>query len=85
MLGLAGLGVALITGTGMRIAAFAGAIPLVLMWSVVLPPENNLFMDDHLIYAGVLAGLALINAGDTAAVGAWWKNTKLVKRLPWLR
>lgn len=85
MLGLLGIGVALIAGVGLRIAAFAGAILLVLMWSVVLPPDNNPFMDDHLIYAGVLVGLALINAGDTAGVGAWWKSTKLVERLPWLR
>ena len=85
MLGLLGIGVALIAGAGMRFAAIAGAILLVLMWTVVLPPANNLFMDDHLIYAGVLVGLALINAGDNAGAGVWWKNTKLVKRLPWLR
>ena len=52
MLGLLGIGVALILGIGMRVAAVAGALLLVLMWTAVLPPENNPFMDDHLIYAG---------------------------------
>ena len=52
MLGLAGIGIALIAGIGMRIAAVAGGLLLVLMWTAVLPPENNPFMDDHLIYAG---------------------------------
>ena len=58
MLGLLGIGAALILGIAMRIAAAAGALLLVMMWSAVLPPENNPFMDDHLIYALVLGLLA---------------------------
>jgi thiosulfate dehydrogenase (quinone) large subunit len=85
MLGLAGIGVALIAGAGMRIAAAAGALLLVLMWTAVLPPENNPVMDDHLVYAGVLVLLALTAAGDTLGLGKWWGNTALVRRLPWLR
>ena len=50
----AGIGVALILGIAMRIAAATGALLIVLKWTAVLPPENNLFMDDHLIYATVL-------------------------------
>ena len=46
MLGLAGIGTALILGIGMRIAAATGALLLVMMWSAVLPPDNNIFMDD---------------------------------------
>jgi len=41
MLGLFGIGIALTLGIGMRIAATAGVIMYILMWSVVLPPENN--------------------------------------------
>ncbi len=85
MLGLLGIGVALILGIGMRIAAAAGALLLVLMWTAVLPPANNPFMDDHLIYAGTLVGLALIHAGDTLGLGRWWGETALVTRAPWLK
>src|SRR3954453_22758539 len=46
MLGLAGIGIALLAGVAMRITAAAGALMLVMMWSVVLPPANNPFMDD---------------------------------------
>jgi thiosulfate dehydrogenase (quinone) large subunit len=53
----------------MRIAAVAGAVLYVMMWSVVLPPDNNVFMDDHLIFAAVLVGLALVGAGDTFGIG----------------
>ncbi|MEU8801056.1 hypothetical protein [Spirillospora sp. NPDC048819] len=85
MLGLAGIGAALLLGIGMRIAAAAGAVLLVMMWTAVLPPENNLFMDDHLIYAILIVGLALVSAGDTLGLGRWWGNTHLVKRLPALK
>jgi thiosulfate dehydrogenase [quinone] large subunit len=85
MLGLLGIGVALILGVGMRIAAAAGALLVVLMWSAVLPPANNPFMDDHLIYAGVLVGLALTQAGDTLGLGRWWGGTALVRKAPWLK
>jgi thiosulfate dehydrogenase (quinone) large subunit len=84
MIGLAGIGLALITGVGMRIGSIAGVVMLVMMYSVVLPPDNNVFMDDHLIYAGLLVVLALVKAEDTLGLGGWWKNTGLVRRYPWL-
>ncbi|MEU8118076.1 hypothetical protein AB0C21_05130 [Spirillospora sp. NPDC049024] len=85
MLGLAGIGAALVLGIGMRIAAGAGAALLVMMWAAVLPPENNPFMDDHLVYALLAVGLALVSAGDTLGLGRWWAGTPLVRRLPFLK
>jgi thiosulfate dehydrogenase [quinone] large subunit len=85
MLGLAGIGAALMLGIGMRIAAAAGALLLVMMWAAVLPPENNPFMDDHLVYALLAVGLALVSAGDTLGLGGWWAKTPLVRRLPFLK
>ncbi|TYK43600.1 hypothetical protein FXF68_34910, partial [Actinomadura decatromicini] len=69
----------------MRIAAVAGAALLVMMWSAVLPPANNPFMDDHLIYALLIVGLALVGAGETLGLGRWWGGTRLVQRLPILK
>ena len=85
MLALLGVGTALITGIGMRFAAVAGGLLLVMMWTVVLPPANNPFMDDHLIYAGVLAALALVNAGDTLGLGRIWGNLAIIQRYPILK
>jgi len=85
MVGLAGIGIALIAGVGIRLAAAAGTLLLVLMWTAVLPPENNPFIDDHLIYAGVLIVLALTAAGNTLGLGARWNSLPLVQRLPWLK
>lgn len=84
MIGLLGIGVALILGIGMRIAAISGAVMLVLMWLAALWPENNPFMDDHLVYALVLIGLMLVHAGDTWGLGARWRKTALVERFPFL-
>jgi thiosulfate dehydrogenase [quinone] large subunit len=85
MVGLAGIGVALITGIFMRIAAFTGTALMVMMWSAVLPPENNPFMDDHLIYAGLLIALVVINAGDTLGFGKVWGRTALVRTNSYLK
>jgi thiosulfate dehydrogenase (quinone) large subunit len=84
MLGLLCIGVALLLGIGMRIAAVSGALLLVLMWSASLPPANNLFMDDHIIYAIVLLGLAVVGAGNTLGFGRRWTSTNLVRRHAWL-
>jgi thiosulfate dehydrogenase [quinone] large subunit len=85
MLGLAAIGTALILGIGIRAAAAAGALLLILMFTAVLPPENNPFMDDHLIYAGVLALLALTAAGNTLGLGKQWAALPIVQRRPWLK
>jgi thiosulfate dehydrogenase [quinone] large subunit len=85
MVGLLAIGVALILGIGLRFAAVAGGVLLVLMWSAVLPPASNPFMDDHLVYAGVLALLALTAAGDTLGLGRMWARLPIVERMPWLR
>ena len=85
MIGLAGIGIALIAGIAMRIAAGAGALMLVLMWSAVLPPENNPFMDDHIVYALVLILLAALGAGRFVGLGGIWERLAIVKRFPFLK
>jgi len=84
MVGLLCIGVALLLGIGMRIAAISGAVLMVLMWTASLPPANNPFMDDHIIYALVLLGLAVVGAGNTLGLGRWWTSTDVVRRHTWL-
>jgi thiosulfate dehydrogenase [quinone] large subunit len=85
MIGLAGVGVALILGIGMTIAAIAGTIMLGLMYVASLPIASNPFVDDHLIYALVLIGLAASGAGLRYSLAPWWRRTGLVRALPFLR
>ena len=85
MIGLAGIGIALILGIGTRIAAATGGLLLILMWTASLPLDTNPFLDDHLIYAGLLVGLALVGAGDTLGFGKVWARLPVVRNAPWLR
>ena len=82
MLGLLGIGVALTLGIGMRVAAVSAAVMYVLMWTVVLPPENNPLLDDHLLGGLTVIVLMLLNAGDTWGLGRWWSSQEVVQRLP---
>jgi thiosulfate dehydrogenase (quinone) large subunit len=84
MAGLLAIGVALLLGIAMRPACIAGATMLVLMWSASLPPESNVFMDEHIIYALVLLGLAAVGAGTTLGLGKRWARTEIVQRYSWL-
>lgn len=82
MLGLLAIGVGLCAGIAMRASAIAAATMLVLMWSVVLPPANNPFMDDHLIYAIAVLALPLLGADRMLGLGSWWQQTAIVRRFP---
>ncbi|GGS90674.1 hypothetical protein ACFFV7_43920 [Nonomuraea spiralis] len=81
MTGLAGIGLALVLGVGTRIAAVTGTLMLALMWAAELPLATNPFLDEHIIYAIVLVGLALTGAGTTLGLG----NLPIVRRNAWLR
>ncbi len=85
MLALLGIGLALTFGFAIRIAAVSGAVLYVMMWTVVLPPENNPVLDDHLLGAITLIALALLNAGMTWGLGSRLEQTELVRKYPILR
>jgi thiosulfate dehydrogenase [quinone] large subunit len=84
MLALLGVGVALVLGIGTRLAAVSGALLMLLMWAASLPLENHPFLDDHIVYALVLVGLALERAGQTWGLGRWWSTLPVVRRARWL-
>ena len=86
MLGLLGIGIALILGIGIRIAAVGGAALLLCMWAAsAIWPDNNPFMDDHIIYAIALALLAFLGAGRTWGLGKAWEQVPYVSRHGWLK
>jgi thiosulfate dehydrogenase (quinone) large subunit len=85
MIGLLGIGLALMLGIGMRVAVVSGIAMLVMMWSAYLAPENNPFMDDHLIYALTLAVLLLAGAGHHLGFGTAWNRLPVVRNHRWLR
>ena len=82
MLGLLGIGVALILGIGLRIAAVTGTVLLMLMWAAEQPLKNNPLIDDHVVYATVMwaaaFGVRKLSLFDT------WMQTKYAKKNEWL-
>ncbi|MFE9774634.1 hypothetical protein ACFYOV_23765 [Streptomyces sp. NPDC005931] len=96
MAGLLGIGVALIAGVGLRLAAVAGTVMMALMWIAEWPPAKHLsdgsasmstnpFADYHVIYAVVLIVLAATAAGTTWGLGRAWARLPIVDRHRWLR
>ena len=85
MLGLLGIGVALMLGVFMNLAALSATVMLVFMWMAALPLENNPFLDDHLVYAAVAVLLALMGAGRWLGLGAMWERLPFVQRSPLLK
>lgn len=84
MVGLLGIGLALILGIGMRVAAVTGTILYVLMWTAELPMVTNPVLDDHITGAMTLIVLALTAAGTTWGLGTWWASQSFVQANRWL-
>lgn len=85
MLGLLAIGVALTLGISMRLAAAAAALMYLLMWSVVLAPENNPITDDHTIGLVAVVVLGLFGAGHYLGLGSWWDKQSIARRFPILK
>ena len=69
LLGLLGLGLALILGMGVKVAGVAGPLLMALMWLAELPP-----IDDHWFLALIFVVVMLTRAGDTWGLGRWWAS-----------
>lgn len=96
MLGMLGVGLALILGIGLRIAAVTSTVILLCMWAAEWPLAMHTFdgqpsgsvnpiIDYHIIYALVAIVAALTAAGRVWGLGKIWEVTPLVKRMPWLK
>jgi thiosulfate dehydrogenase [quinone] large subunit len=86
MAGLLLVGLSLIMGIGVRVAAYAGSVMLFLMFlAASLPPEHNPLIDEHIIYILVLLLMSSMPVGDWLGFGNWWAGQSFVKSRPYLR
>lgn len=95
MIGLAGIGTALILSVAVRFASLCGIALLAMMWIAVWPlaktgagqptGSTNPIIDDHII--GIAGLLVLIALTTKAAgfLGRRWEGTTLATRMPFLR
>lgn len=73
MLGLLGIGIALILGAGLKIAAVSGVLLMFFMYLSALPLSgSNPIMDSHWFEAALLVIPAVTLSGDTWGVGKIW-------------
>jgi thiosulfate dehydrogenase [quinone] large subunit len=95
MVGMLAVGIALIAGIGLRIAAGAGALIMAMMWFAEFPfaqhtasgaasGSTNPITDYHFIYAAVLVVIAATYAGYTWGLGRWWARQPFVQKHRWL-
>lgn len=97
MLGLLGIGVAMIAGAGLRLAAPGGALLMLFMFMAEIPTatamvdgemvrgSTNPIVDSHWHEALLLIIAAVTLAGDTWGLGKWWAAKSVVRKNPWLR
>ena len=85
MLGLLGIGLPLLLGVGVRIAASIGIVMYTMMYAAAITPANNPFLDAHIIGIIIMAGLVLTAAGSPIGLGRLWVRIPLVKRYPLLK
>jgi len=95
MLGLLSIGVALLLGIGLRIAAASGTVMMLLMWAAEWPlakytsagapsMSTNPIIDYHIVYALALIAVAVTYAGNTWGLGRLWAKLPFVQRNRWL-
>jgi thiosulfate dehydrogenase [quinone] large subunit len=87
MLGLLGIGLALILGAGLRIAAVSAILMMAMMWLAEWPlasGSSNPIVDYHVVYAISAVVLALTYAGHTWGLGRLWARLPLVQKNRWL-
>ncbi|WP_051732091.1 hypothetical protein [Kitasatospora phosalacinea] len=96
MLGLLGIGAALVAGVALRPAAVAGTLLLAMVRTAEWPPARHLAggapsgsdqpgRDHHLVYALPLVALAAARAGDRRGPGRWRAARSVVRARSRLR
>lgn len=95
MMGLFGVGVALILGVALRPAALFGSVMLLLMFTAVWLPttvaggqptgSTNPLIDEHIINTFALIVVAALATPGTGFLGRKWASLPIVNKSWWLR
>lgn len=94
MLGMLGIGVALIAGVAVRAAAVAGVLMMAFMWFAEFPParhtsagapsaSSNPLVDYHFLYVAALLVLAATAAGSAFGLGRIWARLPFIRDHRW--
>ncbi|WP_234320443.1 hypothetical protein [Streptomyces sp. SBT349] len=94
--GMLGLGLALVAGIGLRLAAVGGTMMMLFLWVGEFPPAKHLsdgsptmstnpVVDQHIVYAAAMIVVAACSAGRVWGLGRAWERLPVVSRFSWLR
>ncbi len=85
MLGLAGVGIALMLGIGTKLGAWSAVGLLLLMYVAHFDNTNNPIIDDHIVYALGSVGIVYVELQrQSIGLGRWWRRLPAVQRNGWL-
>lgn len=84
MAGLLLIGLSLVVGVGVKVAAVTGSLLMLMMWTALLPTDNHPFIDDHIIYILALGVVLFGNDSQRIGFGRWWSAQPVVKKFSWL-
>lgn len=83
MLGLLFIGLPLMLGMGVRLAAAGGVAMEIMMYTAgFILSEHNPVVEEHMMYGIIFLGLMVVGGGQYLGLGGWWKQRRLVKRFP---
>ena len=85
MVGLLGIGLALMLGIGTKIAAWSGAAMLIFMYLTQMLPSTNPVLDDHIVYALAVLGIVYVELQrQSVGFGKVWRKLAIVQKNKWL-
>jgi thiosulfate dehydrogenase [quinone] large subunit len=84
------IGLSLLTGLMVRVSASFGVLLMITYWFAhmdwpFIENTNNLIVDYHLVYAGVLVLLVVKSAGHVWGLDGWAENLNFFKQHPGLK
>ena len=85
MIGLLGVGLALMLGIGTKIGAISGSLMLLFMYLTQMLPSTNPILDDHIVYIFAALGIVWVELSrQSIGLGKWWRSLPIVQKNTWL-
>lgn len=85
MIGLLGVGLALMLGIGTKVGAISGSLMVIFMYMTQMPVSTNPVLDDHILMALMMFAIVWVElARQSIGLGKWWRSLEIVKKNSWL-
>ena len=79
------IGLSLLTGIGLKVAGYTGALLMALIYISAFPKEFHPIIDEHIIYGIVLIGIANLQPGHSFGFSKKWAETPIVQKYAFLQ